>query len=144
MHHAIKSLVILAVALAGCSLFPPSAEAGTVVVTWVNPVTNTDGSQIPTTQGQPEALQRWRIEYGSCTAANAFNVKAGEFFRDRIPGGPEITSATQNLPAGNTCIRVLVANAGGMESDASDTASRVIPPGKPGKPTNVTVALQGT
>jgi hypothetical protein len=144
MRYAVKSIAIAALALAGCSLFPQPAEAGTVVVSWVNPTMNTDGSTIPTAQGQPEALQRWRVEYGSCSATNTLAVKAGEFVRDRAPAGLPITSATQNLPAGNTCVRVLVANTAGVESDASNTVSRVIPAAKPAPPTDVTVALQGS
>lgn len=137
--------VLALVALAGCSLLnSPPANAGTVVVTWVNPTTNTDGSSIPATQGQPEALQRWRLEYGTCLAGNAFGVKAGEFVRDRAAGGPVLTTATQNLPAGLTCVRVFVQNTAGGESDASNVGTRDIPPGRPSPPTNVTVALAST
>jgi hypothetical protein len=140
------SYLLALFALAGCALFnsPPANAGGTVIVTWANPLLNDDSTTIPLTQGAPEALQRWRIEYGSCGAGGAFSVKAGEFVRDRAVGGAALVSATQNLPAGLTCVRVFVANVAGIESDASNVASRNVPAAKPGPPTQVLVALQGS
>lgn len=132
-------------ALAGCSLLnSPPASAGTITVTWTNPTTNADppvNSPIPDTQGLPESLQTWRIEYGTCAAGGAFGVKAGEFTRARTTAGPPITSATNNVPAGNTCVRVYVANFAGNESAASNVAVRDVPASKPGPVTNVQAVL---
>ncbi len=124
---------ILAVLLSACATV---AGASTITVTWVNPTQNEDLSPINATQGQPEALQAWRIEYGTCVSG-AFGTKAGEFVRTRGVGGPELTSATNNVPTGLTCVRVFVANAAGTESDASNVASRVVAPSKPKPATGV-------
>ena len=123
-------------ALAGCSLFhSPPANAGTLTATWDNPTTNTDGTPIPDTG--PESLQTWRIEYGTCSAPGVFGVKAGELIRTRVVGGPPLTTVTNNLAPGNTCIRVFVANAAGNESTPSNVASKVIDAATPRAPTNV-------
>jgi hypothetical protein len=123
-------------ALAACASFhSPPTEAATITATWTNPTTNTDGSEIPATQGQPEALQTWRIEYGTCVSG-AFGVKAGEFIRTRTTGGPALTTATNNVPTGLTCVRVFVANVAGNESAPSNVASRVVAPSTPSPPTN--------
>lgn len=143
MRYAIKMLATISILLAGCSLFPPPAEAGTVVVSWTNPIQNTDNSAIPTTQGDPEALQVWRIEYGTCNGT-AFGSSLGFFTRARTTAGPELTSATQNLPAGQKCFRVFVSNTAGNESDASNVSAREIPAGKPKPVTNVQAVLQST
>jgi hypothetical protein len=127
-------------ALAACAVFnSPPTKASTITATWVNPTTNTDGSTIPTTAGAPEALQTWRVEYGTCVAG-AFGVKAGEFIRTRAAGGPELTTATNNVPPGLTCVRVFVGNQAGRESDASNVASRVVEPSRPNPPNNVTAS----
>lgn len=143
MKRAIAYLPALFI-LSACSLLrSPPAEAGTVVITWVNPLTNTDDTPIPATQGQPEALQTWRIEYGTCNGS-AFGTTLGQFTRTRVAAGPELTTATQNLPAGQKCFRVFVANTAGGESDASNIAARDIPAGRPRPPTNVQATLQGS
>lgn len=130
--------------LVGCSLFPPRAQGATVVISWVNPVTNTDDTPIPTAQGEPEALQAWRIEYGSCTATGEFGIRIGEFTRTRATLGPALESATQNLPPGQKCFRVYVSNTFGVESGASNVAAREVPAATPRPPTNVTATLQGS
>lgn len=137
--------IVAMFALAGCSLLhSPPAEAGTVVVSWVNPVLNTDDSPIPPTQGDPEAIQSWRIEYGTCLAGGAFGASLGEFVRTRATAGPVLTSATNNVGTGEKCFRVFVRNFMGNESAASNVALRVIPAGTPRPATNVTAVLQGS
>lgn len=131
-------LLVSMILLAGCSLLhSPPAEAGTLVVTWVNPTTNEDNSPVTATQGQPESLQVWRIEYGTCGVGGAFGVKAGEFTRTRVAGGPELTTGTNNVPPGNTCSRVSVANTAGGESVASNVVARVVAPATPKAPVNL-------
>lgn len=139
-----RMVALAALALVGCASIPEPAEAATVVVSWTNPVTNVDGSPVPANSGNLEALASWRFEYGTCGAGGAFGTRAGEFIRTRAPNGPPLTSTTQNLPAGLTCVRAFVRNEAGNESDASNVASREVPASKPGPPTNVTVALQQT
>lgn len=137
--------IVALVALAGCSLLnSPPAEAGTVVVTWTNPTLNTDDSPIPATQGQPEALQTWVIEWGTCATGGAFGTSAGSVTRARATAGAPITDATLNVPAGPKCFRVLVANFAGISSDASNVAARDVPAAKPRPATNVTAVLQGS
>ena len=127
--------LLAAFALAGCSLFhSPPAAAGTLVASWDNPTTNVDGTPIPDTG--PESLQTWRIEYGTCSAPGVFGTKVGEFIRTRPAGGAPLTTATNNLPPGNTCVRVYVANAAGNESSPSNVASKVIDAATPRSPTN--------
>jgi hypothetical protein len=131
-----KFVSLVALALVGCSMFhSPPAAAATITVTWSNPLTNTDGSTILDTG--PESLNTWRIEYGTCVAG-AFGVKAGEFVRTRAVGGAPLTTATNNVPPGLTCVRAFVANVSGVESDASNVSSRTVPASKPNPPTNVT------
>lgn len=133
------------VVLAGCSLLnSPPAEAGTVVVSWENPVTNVDDTPIPTTQGQPEALQSWRIEWGTCAAGNTFGTLIGSVVRDRVTAGPSLTTATVNVPVGPKCFRVFVANFAGNFSDASNVSARDVPASRPRPPINVTAVLQGS
>jgi hypothetical protein len=143
-----RTLSLVAVlAIAGCSLLhSPPAAAGTITVTWTNPTTNADppvNSPIPDTQGLPEALQTWRIEYGTCSAGNTFGTKLGEFTRARATGGAPLTTATNNVPPGNTCVRVYVANFAGNESVASNVAVRNVPASTPGPVTNVQAVLGG-
>lgn len=133
------SLVAL-VALAGCSLLhSPPAEASTITVVWTNPVLNTDDSPVPDTG--PESIASVRIEYGTCVSG-AFGVKAGEFVRTRTLGQPMLTTATNNVPTGLTCVRVFVMNVFGNESDASNVASRTVAPSTPRHATGV-VATSG-
>lgn len=133
------------VLLAGCSLLnSPPANAGTVVVSWINPTLNTDDSLIPTTQGEPEALQSWRIEFGTCAAGGTFGTALGEFTRTRATAGAPLVTATQNVPAGPKCFRVFVRNFAGNESNASNVSARDVPAATPRPATNVTAVLQGS
>ena len=135
----VLSLLPMLTLVACASFHSPPAEASTITATWVNPTTNTDGSTIPTAAGAPESLQSWRVEYGTCVAGS-FGVKAGEFVRTRAAGGPALTTATNNVPPGLTCIRVYASNVSGGESDASNVASTTVAPSKPNPPTNVVAA----
>lgn len=126
------SLVAL-VALAGCSLLhSPPAGAATSVITWANPTTNTDGSPIIAT-GDETSLASWRIEFGTC-ASGAFGTKAGEVVR----AGAALTTATLNTQSGLKCFRVFVTNVAGVESNASNVASRTIAAPTPNAPTSAT------
>lgn len=128
------SSALVCLVLAGCALFhSPPAAASTLTVTWTNPTLNTDDTPIPATGG--ESLNSWRIEYGTCAAPNVFGVKAGEFVRTRAPGGPPLTTATNNVPTGLTCARVFVANVAAKESDASNVASKAVEASTPKPPT---------
>lgn len=122
------------VALAGCSLLhSPPATAATSVVSWTNPLANTDGSPI-VAAGDESSLASWRIEFGTCSAPNVFGAKAGEVTRT----GVALTSAILNTQSGLKCFRVFVKNVAGNESDVSNVASRTIDAPKPGPVTGVT------
>lgn len=124
------------VLLVGCSLLhSPPVHASTLTVTWVNPTTNTDGSTIADTGA--ESLASVRVEFGTCNGA-AFGTKAGEFTRTRTTGQAMLTTATNNVPPGNTCVRALITNASGKESVASNVSATVVQPSTPNAPTNVT------
>lgn len=123
---AILALALLALCVAGI------ASADTVVATWANPTTNTNGSAIPATGAG--ALTQARLEYGTCVAG-AFGVKAGEVIRP-MPA----TTATLNLDPGTTCLRVKVTNTFGRESAASNVVTRVIDAPTPNPPANLTVS----
>ncbi len=130
--------LLAVLALAGCSLLhSPPAAASTLTVTWDNPTTNTDGSTIDATQGNPEALQSWRIEYGTCSAPGVFGTKLGEFTRARAAAGQPLTTATNNVSPASLCVRVYVSNFSGNESVASNTAAKLVAPSTPSPVTNV-------
>lgn len=129
--------LLAALALAGCSLFHTEpAHSATLVASWDNPVINTDGSTIADTG--VESLASVRIEFGTCAADGvSFGVKAGEFSRTRVAGQPLPSTATNNVPPGKTCIRVLVRNVAGNESPPSNVANHVYPAATPSAPKNV-------
>ena len=136
--RSFASLVAL-LALAACATHSPPADAATSVITWSNPTTNTDNSPIVDTAGDETRLESWRIEYGTCSAPNVFGTGIGSVIRPRVAGGPLLTSATLNTQSGVKCFRVYATNLIGVESDASNVASRTIDPPKPRAPTGVTV-----
>lgn len=134
MKRLISVLGMLA--LAACATHSPPAGAATVTVTWENPTLNVDGTPIP--DAGLESLQYVRIEYGSCINGTQFGTKAGEFIRTRAAGQPMLTTATNNVPPGLTCIRAFVQNMAGNESPPSNVASHAVPAATPRAPTNVT------
>lgn len=140
MKRSLLTAVAL-VALAGCSLLhSPPADAATSVISWTNPATNTDNSPISDAAGDETRLQSWRIEYGTCSAPNVFGSSLGSVVRDRLAGGPLLTSAVLNTQSGVKCFRVFVSNLAARESDASNVSSRTIDAPTPRSPTNVTAA----
>jgi len=105
------------------------AFAGTATVTWTNPTTYTDGTAIATGD-----ISQTRIEYGSCNGA-AFGTKAGE----QTVTGAGTTLTINSLGAGTYCFRGFT-TAKGVESAASNVASKAVPQAAPNPPTLVTVA----
>lgn len=127
--------LLLIASLLACS----AALGATVTVTGTNPTTNTDGSTIAATGAG--SLTTLRIEYGTCSAPNVFGTKAGEVSRAAGAPGANFSQAL-NLQPGTTCVRALVANTYGVESDASNVAAKVVDPPKPGPPQLTTIAAQ--
>jgi hypothetical protein len=127
-HRLIGAFAIILLALCITGI----AQAATVTVTWVLPTTNTDGSTIPATGAG--SLASVRVEYGTCNGT-AFGTKAGEVSR---PGNS--TTATLNLQPGTTCVRAFATNTYGIESPASNVASKVVDPPTPNAPQLTTIA----
>jgi hypothetical protein len=127
--------LVLAAALIMCT----AAEAGTVTYQGTNPTKNTDDSTIPATGAG--SLTQLRIEYGTCSAPNVFGTKAGEVTRTSPAAGATFTG-TLNLQPGTSCIRILVQNTYGSESDPSNITTRTVDPPKPMPPTLVSAAPQ--
>lgn len=105
---------------------PGICLAGTTLLTWTPPLTNTDGSALTNLSG-------YRIEYGSCSGS-LFGTKAGEWTQI----APASSSLSPNLAAGTYCFRVYARSSASTESVASNVTTKVIPPSVPNPPTNVT------
>lgn len=133
--HLGPLLLCLAGALIACT----AAEAATHVVTWTNPVQNTDDTAIPAS-GEG-SLASARIEWGTCSAAGVFGTAAGSVARPRGTGAMP-TTATLNLPVGTSCMRVFVSNTYGSESGASNVTFRTIDAPTPKPPVMLTSAPQ--
>src|SRR5690349_11389263 len=100
----------LAIAL---MLVVTAAKAATVTITGTMPTQNTDNSTIPATGSG--SLSNVRLEYGTCNGT-AFGTKVGEV--SRAPTAPGAAfSYTLNLDPGTSCVRALVSNTYGKESD---------------------------
>jgi hypothetical protein len=123
---------VAALGLVATAMPAPSAAA-TVTVNWTNPTANTDSSPIPASGAG--SLASARIEYGTCTATGGFGTKAGEVTRTQ-----PATTATLNLQPGTTCVQVRVTNTYGIESAASNVATKVVDPPTPNPPQLTTIA----
>lgn len=111
-------------------LLPLSAFAGSATVSWVHPLTYTDGSTLPLAD-----IQQTRVEYGTC-AGTAFGVKAGEV----IVTGTATSTVINNLAAGTWCFRGF-SKAKNLESATSNISSKVVPQAPPNPPTITTVEV---
>lgn len=130
-----KSLIFLAAFVLLLAL-DGRAWAADLKASWTPPTQNVDGSAIPATGAG--ALTGYRLEYGSCTAAGAFDVAAGSI----AVTSPTVTTATvPNVGPGTHCLRVYAKNTYGVESFASSTVSKTIDPPKPRAPVLGTVEL---
>jgi hypothetical protein len=112
-------------------LAAPHVWAAPVTIDWDLPTTYVDGTPLP-----GAAIARTRIEYGTCAAGGAFGVKAGEF---SVAGGA-VTATSPNLAPGTWCFRAYT-TANGVESPASNVASKVVPQPAPSPPTIRAVAV---
>lgn len=130
-----KRLIAL---LAG--LLPIAVLAATATVSWAPPTTNTDGSAIPASG--PGSIASARVEWGSCSGANVFGVRAG----DVIVPAPATSTTIPDLAAATTyCFRVFARNTYGVESDASNVAAKLTPTPTPNPPVlsaTITVAYE--
>lgn len=110
------------------------SEAASANVSWVNPTSNVDGSTIPS-YGLPGSLVSTRVEYGTCSGTS-FGTKQGEV----VANQPSTSVTIPNLAVATTyCFRAFAKNTYGVESSASNVASKSTPAPQP-EPPVVTVS----
>jgi len=100
-----------------CSM---SVFAGSAIVSWTNPTTNTDGTFIPTTG--PGSLVSTRVRWGTCISGNIFGTQQGQVVANAPASSVEISM----LPSGTYCFDAFSLNTYGVESVASNVASKVV------------------
>jgi len=108
-------------------LFPLVAGAGTLTVTWVNPVTYSDNSALAATD-----ITQTRVEYGTCNGT-AFGTRINQ----GAVQGTLTTIVFSNLPPATYCVRAYT-TAKGVESIASAVSISTITQPPPNPPTLVT------
>jgi len=113
------------------------ALAADITWTWVNPVKNTDNSNIPATG--PGSLTVGRLEFGTCNGA-AFGTKAGEIPLTAAQVAAHTVTETNLLPQ-TRCAMVHVSNTFLAESAASNVGQAVIPNPTPGAPSGLSGTL---
>lgn len=116
-----------------CLLALP-ALAADVSVTWTQPATNTDGSAIP--ESGAGSIASNRVEWGTCSGT-AFGVKAGE----KVVSPAATSTTVPNLGPQTWCFRAYATNTYGIESAASNAASRVVSPPTPNPPVVTTATI---
>jgi hypothetical protein len=116
-----------------CLLAGP-ALAADINISWVNPTANTDGSAIPSSGAG--SLSGTRVEWGSCSGT-AFGTALGE----RIVAAPATSTVVTGLSPATYCARAFARNTYGVESLASNVASRVVSAPVPQPPTIVAIAV---
>lgn len=122
-----KKVMFMFAMLLGAEL----VDAGTLNVNWTNPTAYTDGTTLAAAD-----ITQTRVEYGTCGTSTplSFGVKAGETV---VTGGA--TSAVINsLAPGVYCVQAKT-TAQGIESDASNVATKTLLPPKPNPPAAVTI-----
>lgn len=124
----------LYLALAFALLFPVYVLAGVATVSWSPPQTNTDGSTIPASGAG--SITETRVEYGTCTAGGGFGTKSGQV----IVGMPATSVEINSFVSGQTvCFRAFARNTFGIESAASNVASKTFDPPTPRPPVLVVI-----
>ena len=125
---------MLYVALAFALLFPIYVLAAVATVSWSPPVTNTDGSTIPASGDG--SITETRVQYGTCASGGGFGTAQGQV----IVGMPATSVEIGSFTSGQTvCFRAFVRNTFGVESSASNVASKTFDPPKPRPPVLVVV-----
>jgi len=124
----------LYVALAFALLFPIYVLAGVATVSWSPPVTNTDGSTIPSSGAG--SITETRVQYGTCTSGGGFGTAQGQV----IVSMPATSVEINSFVSGQTvCFRAYAKNTFGIESAASNVASKTFDPPTPRPPLLVVV-----
>lgn len=124
----------LYVALFFAFLFPIYVLAGVAVVSWSPPTTNTDGSGIPSSGAG--SITEHRVQYGTCASGGGFGTAQGQV----IVAMPATSAEINSFSDGQTvCFRAFAKNTYGLESAASNVASKTFDPPKPRPPVLVVV-----
>jgi hypothetical protein len=119
----------LYVALFFAFLFPIYVLASVATVSWSPPVTNTDGSTIPLTGAG--SITETRVQYGTCASGGGFGTASGQV----IVAMPATSVEINSFSSGQTvCFRAFAKNTFGIESAASNVASKTFDPPKPRPP----------
>lgn len=114
------AMALLVIALPAC--------ADVLRISWTNATTNTNGSTIPATG--PGSLTLTRVEWGSCNADGiTFGTVLGQINVD-FPG----TLIDLDFAPALWCFRAFHRNTYSVESVASVTRTRLVPPPTPGRP----------
>lgn len=130
--HALQTIVLGIVILLVLIALPRYVFAADLNVSWTHPAQNTDGTAIPASGAG--ALTETRIEYGLCNGTS-WGTKTGE----SIVAYPATTVVIPGVGPGTWCVRGYSRNSFGVESVASNIATKVVPPPTPRPPTLVTV-----
>ncbi len=120
---------VLYIALAFALLFPIYVLAAVATVSWSPPVTNTDGSTIPLTGAG--SITETRVQYGTCASGGDFGTASGQVIVAMPATSVEINSFTSGQ---TVCFRAFAKNTFGIESAASNVASKTFDPPKPRPP----------
>lgn len=124
----------LYLALAFALLFPICVLAGVAVVSWSPPVTNTDGTTIPASGAG--SITETRVQYGTCASGGGFGTAQGQV----IVAMPATSVEINSFVSGQTvCFRAFAKNTFGVESAASNVASKTFDPPTPRPPVLVVV-----
>ena len=115
-------------------LFPIYVLAGVAVVSWSPPTTNTDGSGIPSSG--PGSITEHRVQYGTCASGGGFGTASGQVIVAMPATSVEINSFTNGQ---TVCFRAFAKNTYGLESAASNVASKTFSPPTPRPPVLVVV-----
>jgi hypothetical protein len=125
LYNGNPNMKIRTILLLSLLFFTGIANAASVIVNWSNPTQNEDGTPVGTITGT-------RVEWGSCTATDSFNVRAGEL----LTSGPVTTATIPGLASATKyCIRAYTIAGAGNESRASNTIARTTEPTRPNPPT---------
>jgi len=120
---------VLYITLAFALLFPIYVLAAVATVSWSPPVTNTDGSTIPASGDG--SITETRVQYGTCASGGGFGTAQGQV----IVGMPATSVEINSFTSGQTvCFRAFARNTFGIESAASNVASKTFDPPKPRPP----------
>lgn len=117
LSKARQTLLLLSAFALGC-LATTCAIAATATVSWNMPTQNTDGSSIPI--GGTGSIDFTRVQIGTCNGSGF-----GDVIGEVIVPAPNVSTTIADIGPGTYCFRAFVTNTYGMESAASNVASKI-------------------